>query len=115
MSNGRVTSGDFGNFGGGFTDGSGATKEQSADILIFHKENKTRTNKHFLGNKYRIGKPLAEELGLRRVWRRVVDFGDPKSSGIGDAWGYKRVSVSRVSILDGPLPGRCKGHTEDGG
>ncbi len=43
---------------------------------------------------------MARQLGIDRVWRRVVDFGDPKSTGIGDSWGYKRVSVPRVSFID---------------
>ncbi len=49
---------------------------------------------------------MARQLGIERVWRQVVDFGDPKSSGIGDSWGYKRVSVPRVSIIDGDC--RCR-------
>lgn len=49
---------------------------------------------------------MARQLGIERVWRRVVDFGDPKSTGVGDSWGYKHVSVARVSLLDGGFAGR---------
>ena len=49
------------------------------------------------------GGRLAPALGIDRVWREVVDFGEP-TSGIGEeGWGRKRVSVPRVSILDGPI------------
>ncbi|WP_136659054.1 hypothetical protein [Nitratireductor sp. XY-223] len=45
---------------------------------------------------------LAPALGIDRVWREVVDFGEP-TSGTGEAdWGRKRISVARVSILDDP-------------
>ncbi|MCR9139399.1 MAG: hypothetical protein NXI27_25590 [Alphaproteobacteria bacterium] len=74
----------------------------SAVILCFAKENKTRTKTGFSGDELPCAGTTAAALGIRRTWRQVVDFGDPKSSGIGDAWGFKTVSVPWVSILDGP-------------
>lgn len=86
--------------GGEARDG-GAEDGGSAVILWYGNKNKTRT-KDVDGRQSRLERRLlSREIGLERVWRDVVDFGDPKSSGIGDGWGHKRVSVARVSILDG--------------
>ena len=74
---------------------------QKADILYFHKENKTRTEVADQWDRTECERVMCEELGLRKAWRDVVDFGDPKSSGVGEMWGHKRVSVSWVSILNG--------------
>ena len=76
---------------------------QSAVILPFCDENKAGTKSNGDCQPRGRGRPLAAELGIERSWRDVVDFGDPKSSGIGDSWGYKRVSVPRVSLLDHDL------------
>lgn len=76
------------------------------------KENKTRTNE-------RIGEALpllevrasAHDLGIERVWREVIDFGEP-TSGNGDPdWGRKQISVARVTLLDGVLGHR--GYTKE--
>lgn len=75
----------------------------SAVILPFTNENKTRTNIGLRDDERPPAGTTAVALGIRRTWRQVVDFGDPKSSGIGDSWGFKTVSVPRVSILDGQL------------
>ena len=71
---------------------------ETAGVSNFgNSENKTGTN--LRGS---AGGRLAPALGIDRVWREVVDFGEP-TSGIGEeGWGRKRVSVPRVSILDGP-------------
>lgn len=47
-------------------------------------------------------KTMAAGLQIDRVWREVVDFGEPVSGTGEEGWGRKRVSVARVSILDGP-------------
>ncbi len=72
----------------------------SAVILCFFKENKTRTKDTKSIDTTAREQPVAPLLGLKRSWRQVVDFGDPKSSGVGEMWGYKTVSVPWVSILD---------------
>ena len=54
-------------------------------------------------------KPIAPGLGIERVWREVVDFGDPVSGTGEEGWGRKRVSVARVSILDAPGAPGCHG------
>lgn len=61
-------------------------------------ENKTRTNADEVTPER--SKPVAPGLGIERVWREVVDFGDPVSGTGEEGWGRKRVSVARVSILD---------------
>lgn len=81
---------------------SGPQHRHSAVILQFSKENKTRTNIADCSDDLLPLTSLSAELGLRRAWRQVVDFGDPKSSGIGDFWGFKTVSVPWVSILNAP-------------
>ena len=72
-------------------------------LTVNQKENKTRT-KNLVGHPFDRVAPRQEarELGIEWVWRRVVDFGEP-TSGTGDSeWGHKRVSVARVTLLDGP-------------
>jgi len=81
---------------------AGQDHRKSAVVLPFQKENKTRTLCNCDDWQHWRGRPLASAMGIRRAWRQVVDFGDPKSSGMGDCWGYKTVSVPRVSILDAP-------------
>lgn len=80
----------------------GSEHYASTTILQFPRENKTRTKKPSDEEEGLRGRPIAGELSIHRTWRQVVDFGDPKSSGIGDAWGYKSISVPWVSILDAP-------------
>lgn len=79
---------------------AGHNLHRSAVVLCFHKENKTGTFGDHDDWQYWRDKPVAAAMGIRRAWRQVVDFGDPKSSGIGESWGYKTVSVPHVSILD---------------
>jgi hypothetical protein len=76
------------------------------DPMTF-KENKTGTNEYGVSHEGadRTG-ILAAELRILRVWREVVDFGEPCSGTGEEGWGRKRVSVARVSILDGPFSGR---------
>ncbi len=66
------------------------------------KENKTRTiDAESEPQDLAKGRPTAGELGIERVWRAVIDFGEP-TSGNGDPdWGRKQISVPRVSLLDG--------------
>jgi|GEM_PF-4105376 len=92
-----------GNTEDGETSGGGLASFPSAVILPFCDENKTGTNEHEECETQSRRRPLAAELGIERVCREVVDFGDPKSSGIGDSWGYKSVSVPRISLLDGDV------------
>ena len=68
------------------------------------KENKTRTNAGGVSvdHSVRTGS-LRTQLRIERVWREVVDFGEPCSGTGEEGWGRKRVSVARVSILDGPF------------
>ena len=76
-------------------------------------ENKTGTNATNLhGGKARR---VAPGLGIRRVWREVVDFGEPVSGTGEEGWGHKRVSVARVSILDGSEKAekKSKGNNEN--
>lgn len=61
-------------------------------------ENKTGTNAREVTQEQ--SKSVAPGLGIERVWREVVDFGDPVSGTGEEGWGRKRVSVARVSILD---------------
>gem|GEM_PF-4600186 len=72
-------------------------------LTVNQKENKTGTSslvEHLWDRD--APRQEARELGIERVWRRVVDFGEP-TSGNGDSdWGHKRVSVARVTLLDGP-------------
>lgn len=82
---------------------TGQNHQNTAVVLDFHKENKTRTLCDCDDRRQWRGKPIADALGIRRTWRQVVDFGDPKSSGIGDSWGYKTVSVAWVSLLNTPV------------
>ena len=70
-------------------------------------ENKTGTNANELTHDR--SQPIAPDLGIERVWREVVDFGDPVSGTGEEGWGRKRVSVARVSILDEPCAPVCKG------
>ncbi|MDA4844101.1 hypothetical protein [Hoeflea poritis] len=71
---------------------------EAAGMSYFdNNENKTRTK--WCGE---ARKRLAPVLGIDRVWREVVDFGEPSSGTGEEGWGRKRVSVPRVSILDGP-------------
>lgn len=82
-------------------------------LTVNQKENKTRTN-DLVGHQWDRVAPRQEarELGIERVWRRVVDFGEP-TSGNGDSeWGHKRVSVARVTLLDGPSDMRPDRHCD---
>lgn len=62
-------------------------------------ENKTETNATRTCRE--TTKRAAPGLGIRRAWREVVDFGEPVSGTGEEGWGRKRVSVARVSFLDG--------------
>ncbi len=75
---------------------------KKAELIFISDWNKKGTN-GYNGDESAKGDLMARQLGIDRVWRRVVDFGDPKSTGIGDSWGYKRVSVPRVSFIDNDL------------
>lgn len=70
------------------------------------QENKTGTNTSEMTCERSV--PVAPDLEIERVWREVVDFGDPVSGTGEDGWGRKRVSVARVSILDAPVASKCE-------
>ncbi|WP_419906470.1 hypothetical protein [Hoeflea sp.] len=57
--------------------------------------------------------PLAPALGISRVWREVIDFGEPTSGNGEEGWGRKRVSVARVSILDAATADQLNGSATD--
>lgn len=69
-------------------------------------ENKTGTNASEVTHEQL--KPVAPGLGIERVWREVVDFGDPVSGTGEEGWGRKRVSVARVSILEENQAVKCE-------
>ncbi|MEM6462790.1 MAG: hypothetical protein AAF724_12830 [Pseudomonadota bacterium] len=70
---------------------------------IKQDENKTRT---YLGEPCASAtctpEKEADQLGIERVWREVIDFGETGSGTGEEGWGRKRVSVARISLLDGP-------------
>ncbi|MEX3008666.1 hypothetical protein [Hoeflea sp. TYP-13] len=79
------------------------TNHASGDSNFNKTENKTRTDI----NSEPIPEPLppqtlAKDLGIEPVWRVVIDFGEPTSGTGEEGWGRKSISVSRVTILDGP-------------
>lgn len=83
----------------GNSSGDNSEASKKAELIYISYWNKKGTN-GYNEDESAKGNLMARQLGIDRVWRRVVDFGDPKSTGIGDSWGYKRVSVPRISFID---------------
>ena len=67
------------------------------------QKNKTGTNSIDVPNaRSQEQQEKDTDLQFDRVWREVVDFGEPVSGNGEEGWGRKWVSVARVSILDKP-------------
>jgi len=49
-----------------------------------------------------IPAPLAPELGIHKVPRKVVDIRAASSQGYGPDYGYVWISLAHVSLIDGP-------------
>ncbi|MCP4318965.1 MAG: hypothetical protein GY789_23970 [Hyphomicrobiales bacterium] len=101
----RAASKSISRFGGngGISEKTSLTKRDSNCSDFNQAENKTRTDLT-IGTDQNVeaAKAFAAGLCIDRVWRDVVDFGEPTSGTGEEGWGRKRVSVTRVSILDGP-------------